>query len=310
MLTRETFQGPWAGLPVAWTDEDRFDETAYRADVARCCQAGVPGVYTGGTTGEFYAMELDEFQAIARATVEECHSRGTPAMIGCSSTYTLGAQRRAEFAAEIGADAVQVTVPFWMEVDTQGIQTFFSDVSRASGGLPLSVYETTRCKVTLSLDQHRELHDRLPNYLMVKSNAKTVGCSPEGCRALSEFVNVFVGESLWDSLGPHGVRGGCSSMVYWNPRMCLSLWRAVEACDWASLSKQSAPVSRLFDFLHAEFGTRGFTDTAFDRLGGLASGFLRTSLHSRGPYISVSPADVQKLRAWYDAEFPEMLNVE
>ena len=24
MLTRETFTGPWAGLPVAWTDDDRF----------------------------------------------------------------------------------------------------------------------------------------------------------------------------------------------------------------------------------------------------------------------------------------------
>ena len=52
-LTRDTFTGPWAGLPVAWTDDDRFDEVTYRADVARCCQAGIPGVYTGGTTGEF-----------------------------------------------------------------------------------------------------------------------------------------------------------------------------------------------------------------------------------------------------------------
>ena len=79
MLTRETFTGPWAGLPVAWTDDDRFDEITYRGDVTRCCRAGVPGVYSGGTTGEFYAMEFDEFQEIARATVEACHACGTPA---------------------------------------------------------------------------------------------------------------------------------------------------------------------------------------------------------------------------------------
>jgi dihydrodipicolinate synthase/N-acetylneuraminate lyase len=164
--------------------------------------------------------------------------------------------------------------------------------------------------VTLSLDQHRELHDRLPNYLMVKANAGTVGCTPDGCRTLSDIVNVFVGESHWETLGPYGARGGCISMVYWNPRACLSLWRAVEAGDWESVTMQSEPVSRLFAFLHAEFGTRGFTDTAFDRLGGLASGFLQTSLRSRGPYVSVSPADVQELRSWYETEFPEMLNVE
>ena len=310
MLTRDNFKGPWAGLPVAWTDDDRFDEATYRADVAHCCKAGVPGVYTGGTTGEFYAMEFDEFQAIARTTVEECSAHNTPAMIGCSSTYTLGAQRRAEFAAQLGADAIQVTIPFWMEVEPNGIETFFREVSRASGALPLSVYETTRCKVTLSLQQHRELKQQLPNYLMVKSNAGTIGSTPDGCRALSDFVNVFTGEGLWEELGPHGVRGGCSSMVYWNPFVCLSLWRAVEQGDWDSVRHQAQPVSNLFAFLHNEFGTSGYTDTAFDRLGGLASGFLQTSMRSRGPYMSVSPADVEKLRSWYATEFPRMLITE
>ncbi len=90
MLTRQTLTGPWAGLPVAWTEDDRFDEETYRGDIARCCRAGMPGIYTGGTTGEFYAMELDEFKAVARATVAECHAHGKPAMIGVSSTYTLG----------------------------------------------------------------------------------------------------------------------------------------------------------------------------------------------------------------------------
>ena len=71
MLTHETFIGPWAGLPVAWTEDDQFDEETYRGDVARCCQVGMPGVYTGGTTGEFYAMEYDEFQVVARAAVED-----------------------------------------------------------------------------------------------------------------------------------------------------------------------------------------------------------------------------------------------
>ena len=46
MLTRETFTGPWAGLPVAWDENDRFDEQTHRANVRACAQAGMPGVYT------------------------------------------------------------------------------------------------------------------------------------------------------------------------------------------------------------------------------------------------------------------------
>ena len=154
MLTRDTFIGPWAGLPVAWTDDDRFDETAYRTDVARCCQAGVPGVYSGGTTGEFYAMEFDEFKAVTRAIVEESHAQGKPAMTGCTSTYTLGAVRRAAYAAEVGADAIQVTLPYWMEIGDRQIVPFFQEVVKASGGLPLSIYETMRAKKAITVSNN------------------------------------------------------------------------------------------------------------------------------------------------------------
>jgi dihydrodipicolinate synthase/N-acetylneuraminate lyase len=309
MLDRDTFTGPWAGLPVAWTKDDQFDEATYRADVARCCEADVPGVYTGGTTGEFYAMEFDEFQAVSRATVEECRARNKPAMIGCSSTYTLGVQRRAAFAAEIGAAAIQVALPFWMEVGEPQIVPFFQQVSAAAGGLALSIYETTRAKVVLTLDQHRAIHAAVPNYLMVKANAGTIGATEEGCEALSEIVNVFVGEGLWAALGPRGAKGGCSSLVYWNPRVCLALWKEVASGNWGAVNATQQQLGPLFEFLDKQYSSQGLTDSAFDRLGGVASGFLKTSLRCRGPYPSATPEDVEILRDWYVEHFPEMLKL-
>lgn len=310
MLTRETFTGPWAGLPVAWTDDDRFDEATYRADVARCCAADVPGVYTAGTTGEFYAMEFDEFKAIARATVEECRSGGKPVMIGCTSTYNLGAARRAAYAAELGADAIQVALPFWMEIGDEQVVPFFKEVAAASGGLPLSVYETTRAKKTLTIDQHRAIKQAVPSYLVVKANADTVGRTPEGCQALSELVNVFVGENEFARLGRLGVKGGCSSLIYWNPRVILSLWRQVERHDWASADATCQKINQLFDFLGKTFGPKGLTDTALDRLGGTTGGFLHCGLRSRGPYPAATPDDVNVLRTWYREHFPEMLSLK
>ena len=308
-LTRDNFTGPWAGLPVAWTDDNRFDEATYRADIARCCEAGVPGVYTGGTTGEFYAMEFDEFQAVTRATIEECRTGGKPAMIGCTSTYTLGAARRAAYAAELGADAIQVALPYWMEIGDDQIVPFFKEVVDASGGLPLSVYETTRAKKALTIDQHRAIKDAVPSYLMVKANGGTIGCTPEGCRALSEFINVFVGEAEFAELGREGARGGCSSMVYWNPEVILPLWRQVEQQDWASADATCERITSMIAFLGEAFGDKGYTDTAFDRLGGVTGGFLKCSLLARGPYPHATPEDVETMRRWYRDNFPEMLEL-
>ena len=310
MLSRETFVGPWAGLPVAWTDDDRFDEETYRGDVARCCEVGMPGVYTGGTTGEFYAMEYDEFQAVARAAVDECRAHRKPVMIGCTSTYTLGAARRAAYAAEIGADAIQVALPFWMEISNDQIIPFLKEVVTASGGLPFSVYETPRAKKVLTVDQHQAIKDALADYMMAKANAGTVGSTPEGCAALSQFINVFVGEGEWGKLGRTGANGCCSSVVYWNPYVILPLWRQVQQRDWPSVDATCGRISRLITFLGATFGPKGFTDTAFDRLGGVASGFLKTSLRSRGPYPSCTQQDVETLRRWYREHFPEMLRLE
>ena len=309
MITRDTMTGPWAGLPVAWTADDRFDADTYRAVVARCCAADVPGIYTGGTTGEFYAMEFDEFQAVARATVDEAKAGGKPVMIGCSSTYTLGAARRAAFAAELGADAIQVTVPFWMEVRDEDIVPFFKEVSAAAGDLAVSVYETTRAKKTLTLAQHRAIKEAVPRYIMVKANDGTVGATSEGCAALSEFVNVFVAEASWTTLGPHGAIGCCSAVVYWNPRVLLELWREVESKNWARVEELTVRLRTMYDGLF-RLEAKGYTDTSYDRLGGVASGFFETSLlRSRGPYPSATAEDVEALRAFYRDKIPEMLEL-
>ena len=309
MLEQQNLTGPWAGLPVAWTDDDQFDEPSYRADVVACCEAGVPGVYTGGTTGEFYGMEFNEFKAVTRATIDECKPRGVPVIIGCTSTYTLGVVRRAEVAAELGADGIQVALPFWLEVEDDQVVPFYQNVMRAAGDLALSIYETTRAKKILTINQHLAIKNAVPRYLMVKANSNTVGNSPDGCRTLSEFVNVFVGEREWSNLGPEGARGGCSAVVYWNPRITLEAWQNVLRKDWPALDAYCDKIGELVKFMDEHFGTRGYTDTAYDRLGGLVTGFLRTSCRSREPYTQVAPADIDLTREWCRQHFPEFLKL-
>lgn len=309
LLNRGNFRGPWAGLPVAWTANDEFDRATFRNDVVRCCRAGIPGVYTGGTTGEFYAVEFEEFQQITETVVEAAHECGTPAMIGVTATCTRSAVRRAQFAAAAGADAIQVALPFWMTVPDSQIVPFFRDVAAAAPELAFSVYETTRAKRVLTIAEHAAIREAVPQYVMVKSNAGTVGCSVEGCRALHEFVNVFVGEHLWPELGPAGAAGCCSACVYWNPRVILGAWESVEQQDWESLAQVGRKLQTQSKFLHETFGSREFTDTAFDRLGSRATGFLQTSLSCRAPYPGVQPEDVELLRKWYRDNFPEMLDL-
>jgi dihydrodipicolinate synthase/N-acetylneuraminate lyase len=309
MLKSENMIGPWAGLPVAWNSNMGFDEEVYRINVERTCKAGVPGIYTAGTTGEFYAMEFDEWKAITRATIEECKKHRTPVMIGVTSTYTLGVVIRAAYAAEMGADAIQVALPFWMELDDRHVVSFFKTVSNAARGLVLTIYETLRTKKSLTIDQHRAVKEETGCYLAVKSNAGTIGCTPDGCRQLSKFVNVWVGEKEWNRLGPNGAIGCASALVYVNPRVILHMFKLLQQKKWNELQPWTDMVSHLTTNGLAPFVEKGYTDTAFDHLMGVATGFLTMDVRSRGPYTSATDEDVRQLRVWMKINTPELLNL-
>lgn len=309
MLTRDTFRGSWAGLPVAWKNDDTFDEKTYRADAERCCAAGVPGVYTGGTTGEFYAQEFEEFAAVTDAVIAECKLAGTPVMIGCSSTFTRGAIRRARYARDQGADAIQIALPFWLALTDDAILRFVSEVAAAVPGLPISIYETLRAKRAIPLDVHRRIHAEVPAVLMVKSNPETAGCTPEGCAVLSQWYNVFVNEQLWCKLGPAGAIGCCSSLVYLNPRRVLHMFDLLRAKQWEQLKPMTEQLDRLVREGLKECLERGLEDSALDRLLGRSAGFLKTSLRCRGPYACGTDRDLARLQAWMHEQMPEWLEL-
>lgn len=306
-LTQESLVGPWAGLPVAWTADDAFDEAVYRADVARLCAAGVPGVFTGGTAGEFYAMDLDEFRAVVRATIQECMAPGKPVMVGCSDTYSRGVTRRVEAAVKLGASAIMVSFPYWLELGDGQIIPFFQEVAAAAAGLPIVYEETTRARRVLTVRQHQELKEAVPAYMAVHATADTVGTTPAGCQTLARFVNVLVNEEQWSLLGSKGAAGSCSTLVCWNPRLVMELWRCLRNGDSVTLGMARGRLRTLSKFLEVEFVAKGFTEPALVRLGGRATGFLQTSLRNRAPYRSATEADVETLRQWCARGYPELL---
>ena len=309
MLKQKQLIGPWAGLPGAWKNDLSFDEKTYRSDVAACCAAHVHGVYTGGTTGEFYAQEFEDFKAITNATIRECRNGRTPVMIGCSSTHTLGVVRRACYAAERGADAIQVTLPFWMEVPDSAVVEFFRTVSDSVPGMPMTIYETTRAKKVISLTLHKQIHRAVPAIMGVKSNAQTLGDSEAGCRALSKFYHVFVGENRWHKLGPSGAIGSCSSFIYQNPRVMLQVFDHRLQKKWAEMKTWMDKYDHICTEGLKPMFSVGCEDSAIDRVLGLSAGFLRTSLCCRGPYPSCTKKHLADFRAWLKKHHPEFLEL-
>jgi len=304
-LTSETLKGMWAGLPVPWDAQDQIDEAALRENVRRVCRAGAHGVYTHGTTGEFYAQTPEEWARVVDATVAESKALGVPSQAGCTALATKEVIRRAAYAQKAGADGAQIAFPFWMELtDAQAVR-FLREVSSAVPGMPVIIYNTGRAKKPLTVDLLKRVLD---------AQVPVIGCkgvrSPEDLQSLQEagpHVKFFVGENILASHWKFGARGVYSSLIYACPKLMLRYYRWCEQ-ESGEAVKIEAGLKRFITEYVVPRIERGLFDTALDRTFATMTGFLTGSLlRSRPPYDSPTPKDVEECREWCARNLPEFL---
>jgi len=304
-LTSETLRGMWAGLPVPWDSKDELDEDALRENLRRVCQVGVHGVYTHGTTGEFYAQSEDEWKRVVDATVEAGKRWGIPSQIGCTALWTAEVIRRVAYSQKEGADGVQIAFPFWLELtDAQAVR-FLKEVSSAVTGIPIIIYNTERSKKPLTVDLLKRLVD---------ANIPVIGCkgvrSAEELQALREVaphIVFFVGEYHLADYWKYGARGVFSSFIYACPRFMLRYFRLCEEGRPEAQLIGSGLERFISEFVVPRY-KNGMYDTAFDRMFAVMTGFLTGSLLlSRPPYDAATQKDVGECRDWFSRNLPEFL---
>jgi hypothetical protein len=142
-LTRKTLQGVWCALILPWNDRDQVDLRRLAQEVRGYGGTGVNGVYTGGTTGEFYAQDDATFAKVAEVVIKEAHALALPVQIGATALSTRTTIQRIRIAKRLGADAFQLALPFWLELKDDEVERYVAEVTAAAGKTPVILYLTT-----------------------------------------------------------------------------------------------------------------------------------------------------------------------
>ncbi len=310
-LNADRVRGIWGGITMSWDDADRFDEKSYAQNTRRAIEAGVHGVYTTGSTGEFYAIEFDEFRRMVDLQADLCGRADLPLQIGCCADATRKTIRLLEYAASKPAvGAAQVVLPYWMELTEREMLQFFKDLYNACPDLPLVHYNIPRAKRFLTGPDYRKVLEICPSLIGVKFTF-----AGQYFAALQEAVRVtpqlsyFVGENLLASAMQLGARGCYSSLILTNPQVMLDFYGAAEAGNWDRAMATQKQVSRFFTELESfiESLGEGLIDPVGDKGLAVASGFAVGSARCRAPYIGWSDATVAAVREWLGTHFPEFL---
>lgn len=304
-LTRQTLRGVWPALILPWTDEDRLDETRFAAEIRAYASTSVLGVYTGGTTGEFYAQDDATFQRVAEITCAEGHAIGLPVQIGCSALSTRTACLRIRTAVAAGADGVQVAIPFWLELTDVEITDFVRAAADAAQGHAVILYQTLRAKRKLSPQLLGKLASEVPSLVGVKDTGLSIADLQACVRAAPDLAIFGAEHDLVEKLSAGG-RGTYSSITGLNARRVVELYELAAAGRAAEAMPLQDAIHRYTFELLVPMVREGLWDSAVDRVQRMAGG-VNVGLRCQGPYRSATPQHVERLLAWCRQNTPELL---
>ncbi len=311
-LSADRLRGIWAGITMSWDERDRFDEASYRANTEAMCRAGVHGIYTTGSTGEFYALDFDEFRRMVDIQADICGRHDMPLQIGCCSDCTRQTIQLLEYAASKGqVGAAQVAIPYWMEVNDRELLQFFKDLHSACPDLPLVHYNIPRAKRFLLGPDYLRVLDAAPNLIGVKFTfAGSHFGSLQEALLLTPGLSYFVGENLMVSAMLLGARGCYSSLICTNPKFMLTMYDHAAHGRWNEALAMQTVAVRFFLEAAAFIEARGegTMDPVFDKGLAVAAGGAIGPQRTRAPYIGWSDETVLALRRWLGEYYPQLLN--
>lgn len=217
-------QGIFAAVPTPLTtDAKGIDIPNIAKQVDRLADAGIHGIVTTGTTGEFPALTTEEHKSVIKAYIDAAKGR-IPVVVGLGSNSTQHAIEMAQFSEKMGATAVMIVPPFYDPLSFKALYKFYKDVC-GSISIPVMYYNLPGATgVHLTADQVRQLGE-IKGFDYMKD---TSGNAKEHADLLtnpSDKITVFNG---WDTLtffsmshGAQAIVWGIASIV---PKECVELW--------------------------------------------------------------------------------------
>jgi 4-hydroxy-tetrahydrodipicolinate synthase len=147
------------GQPIDWNALDGLLE----AQIAN----GVSGVVPCGTTGESPTLSHEEHAQVVERTIKRVKGR-VQVIAGTGSNSTREAIAMSQHAADAGADAVMVVVPYYNKPTQEGLYRHFVAIAE-SVSVPVVLYNIPgRSVIDLAPETLARIAEAAPNVVAVK----------------------------------------------------------------------------------------------------------------------------------------------
>jgi 4-hydroxy-tetrahydrodipicolinate synthase len=184
-----------------------------------------------GTTGESATLSRDEHRDVIAQTVRVANRR-VPVIAGCGNYSTAAAIELVNAAADVGADAALVVVPYYNKPSQAGLVAHFTAIADASP-LPIVVYNVpSRTVADISVETLAAVAKH-PRIVAIKDATGNLGrVSAQRLECGETFVQLSGNDDM--ALGFNAMGGvGCISVTAnVAPRLCSDFQKATREGRW------------------------------------------------------------------------------
>lgn len=231
----------------------RVAEDTFRAFVDWQIGEGSNAVVPCGTTGESATLSREEHRHVIATAVKAAKGR-VPVIAGCGSYSTATAIEMIRAAADVGADAALVVVPYYNRPSQAGLAAHFLAIADASP-VPIVVYNVpSRTVADISVETLAEVakHERIVAIKDATGNLGRVTAQRLACG--TDFIQLSGNDDMalgFDAMGGVGCISVTANVA---PRLCSEFQKAMREGRWPDALKLQ---DRLYP-LHAAL----FTDAS------------------------------------------------
>ena len=224
------FFGSIPALVTPFSD-GRVAEDTFREFVEWQIAEGSKALVPCGTTGEVATLSKEEHRQVVAAAVQVANGR-VPVIAGCGNYSTAASLDMIRTAADAGADAALVVVPYYNKPSQAGLEAHFTALAEQSS-LPIVVYNVpSRTVADISVETLAAVarHPRIVGIKDATGNLARVTAQRLACG--EEFVQLSGNDDM--ALGFNAMGGvGCISVTAnVAPKLCSDFQNATREGRW------------------------------------------------------------------------------
>lgn len=303
-LTAATLKGNWATLLLPIDTADRIDFTCLADEIDTLIEAGVDGIYSNGTAGEFYNQTEQEFDRINTLLADKCTKAGVPFQIGASHPSPLISLERLRRCLAWHPNAVQVILPDWVAGTTGEQISFMERICAQAGEIPIVLYNPPHAKTVLTPHELLQLLAQVPGIIGIKvayGNDSWI----KQMREVAKHISVFVpGHYLATGVRDGVASGAYSNVACINARAAQHWWQQINT-DLASALELEARIKQFFKECILPFQQQGYSNPALDKFLCAVGNYVQVGTRLRWPYQSISEDAVPAVRQRAKQLLPE-----